>query len=153
MTVIPSGVMLPPPLIYLFFVACAWGLAQWMPLALPEHELSRYAGWVSIAVGIVLMLWAALTMFRQRTTINPYGKPSSLLQIGPFRFSRNPIYLADTLIYCGIGLLLNSLWPWLLLPLLIRCMQRTVIVHEEHLLTRTFGDEYRAYRRRVRRWL
>ncbi|AHL74261.1 protein-S-isoprenylcysteine methyltransferase [Stutzerimonas stutzeri] len=153
MSVIPSGVILPPPLVYLAFIACAWGLAQWMPLDLPEHELSRYAGWVSIALGIVLMLWAALLMFRHRTTINPYGKPSSLLQAGPFCFSRNPIYLADTLIYCGIGLLLESLWPWLLLPLLIYCMQRTVIVHEERLLTRLFDDEYRTYRRRVRRWL
>lgn len=153
MSVKPSGVILPPPLIYLVFVASAWGLAQWVPLDLPEHELLHYAGWVSIAVGIVLMLWAALAMFGHRTTINPYGKPSSLLQIGPFRFSRNPIYLADTLIYCGIGLLLGSLWPWLLLPLLIYCVQRTVIIHEEHMLTRLFGDEYRSYRRRVRRWL
>jgi protein-S-isoprenylcysteine O-methyltransferase Ste14 len=149
----PFGVILPPPLIYLFFVAIAWGLAQWVPLDLPEHELLRYSGWVSIAVGIALMLWAVLVMFGHRTTINPYGKPSSLLQTGPFRFSRNPIYLADTLIYCGIGLLLDSLWPWLLLPLLIFCMQSTVIVHEEHVLTRLFDDEYRTYRRRVRRWL
>ena len=149
----PSRVILPPPLIYLAFVVGAWALTQWVPLGLPEHEFMRYTGWVSITVGIVLMLWAALVMYRHRTTINPYGKPSSLLQTGPFGFSRNPIYLADTLIYCGIGLLLGSLWPWLLLPLLIACMQRTVIIHEEHLLTRLFGDDYRTYRRRVRRWL
>ena len=143
----------PPPLVYLAFMGCAWGASKWVPLDLPEHELVFYAGWVSIAIGIVLMLWSALEMHRYRTTINPYGKPSSLLQSGPFRFSRNPIYLADTFIYCGVGLFLNSVWPWLLLPLLIVCMQRTVIVHEEHLLMRLFGDDYRIYRRRVRRWL
>jgi protein-S-isoprenylcysteine O-methyltransferase Ste14 len=152
MSVIPSGVILPPPLVYLGFVACAWGLTKWVPLDLPQHGLLVFAGWGSIVAGIGLMLWAALEMYRHRTTINPYGKPSSLLQTGPFRFSRNPIYFADTLIYCGIALLLDSLWPWLLLPLLILCMQRTVIVHEEHLLTRLFGDDYRAYRRHVRRW-
>ncbi|MCQ4313696.1 isoprenylcysteine carboxylmethyltransferase family protein [Pseudomonas stutzeri] len=152
MSLIPSGVILPPPLVYLSFVACAWGLTKWVPLDLPQYGLLPFIGWGSIAAGIFLMVWAALEMYRHRTTINPYGKPSSLLQTGPFRFSRNPIYLADTLIYCGIALLLDSLWPWLLLPLLILCMQRTVIVHEEHLLTRLFGDDYRAYRRHVRRW-
>ena len=143
----------PPPFVYLVFIGCAWGLSRGVPLDLPVHEFAFYAGWASIALGIALMLWAAVEMFRHRTTINPYGKPSSLLQNGPFRFSRNPIYLADTLIYCGIGLLLNSVWPWLLLPLLIVCMQRAVIIHEEHLLLRLFGDDYRIYRRRVRRWL
>lgn len=150
----PSArVIPPPPLVYLVFIGFAWGLANAVPLDLTSYELVRYAGWVSIAVGVALMVWSALEMYHHRTTINPYGKPTSLLQTGPFRFSRNPIYLADTLVYCGIGLLLESVWPWLLLPLLIFCMQRTVIVHEEHLLTRLFGDDYRTYRRRVRRWL
>lgn len=148
-----AGSIPPPPLVYLVFIACAWGLARWAPLDLPSHQLVTYGGWASIVVGVLLMLWAAREMYRHRTTINPYGTPSSLLQSGPFRFSRNPIYLADTFVYCGVALLLSSLWPWLLLPLLILCMQRMVIVYEEHLLTRLFGDQYRAYRRRVRRWL
>ncbi len=143
----------PPPLVYLTFIGCAWGLARGVPLDLPAHELPSAAGWALIVLGVLLMGWAAWEMFRHRTTINPYGKPSSLLQHGPFGFSRNPIYLADTMIYCGIALQLASLWPWLLLPLLFLCMQRTVIVHEEHLLTSLFGDQYRTYRRRVRRWL
>lgn len=143
----------PPPLVYLGFIGCAWGLARTVPLDVPSHELTSYVGWVLIGLGVLLMVYAAVEMYRHRTTINPYGKPSSLLQSGPFRFSRNPIYLADTLVYCGLAFLLASLWPWLLLPLLIVCMQRTVIVHEEHLLKRLFGDEYRTYRRRVRRWL
>ena len=126
------GPIPPPPLVYLAFIGCAWALARWAPLDLPPHELVAYAGWTAIALGVLLMLWAAWEMLRHRTTINPYGRPSSLLQTGPFGFSRNPIYLADTLIYC---------------------MQRAVIVHEEHLLTRLFDDEYRTYRRRVRRWL
>lgn len=143
----------PPPLVYLAFIGCAWGLARAVPLDLPSHEMTAYVGWVMIGMGVLLMGFAALEMHRHRTTINPYGIPSSLLQSGPFRFSRNPIYLADTLIYCGIAFLLASLWPWLLLPLLIVCMQRTVIEREEHLLKRLFGDEYRTYLRRVRRWL
>ncbi len=62
------------------------------------------------------MLWAGLLMLWRKTTVNPYGEPARLLEEGPFRFSRNPIYLADSLIYCGIALLWGSLWPWLLLP-------------------------------------
>jgi len=67
---------------------------------------------------VLLMLWAGLLMLWRKTTVNPYGKPARLLEEGPFRFSRNPIYLADSLIYCGIALLWGSLWPWLqgLLP-------------------------------------
>lgn len=148
-----SGVILPPPLIYLAFILAAWALAGRLPIGLPENLWTRVAGWSLIAGGVLLMSWAALLMRRWRTTINPYGKPSRLLDHGPFGFSRNPIYLADTLIYCGVGLLLASLWPWLLLPLVILCMQRAVIVHEERLLGELFGDQYRAYRQRVRRWL
>lgn len=143
----------PPPLVYLVFIGCAWGLATWVPLDLPAHELASCLGWALIGLGVSLMFWAVAEMYRHRTTINPYGKPSSLLQSGPFRFSRNPIYLGDTLVYSGIALLLASLWPWLILPLLILCMQRTVIVHEERLLARLFDDQYRVYCSRVRRWV
>lgn len=148
-----AGLIPPPPLVYIVFMGGAWGLANSLPLDLPEHTLANLGGWVLLLVGIVLMAWAALTMHRHRTTINPYGTPSRLLQSGPFRYSRNPIYLADTLIYGAVGLWLDSLWPWLLLPILIIVMQRTVIQPEERLLMRLFGDDYRDYRVRVRRWL
>ncbi|WP_313086888.1 isoprenylcysteine carboxylmethyltransferase family protein [Pseudomonas sp.] len=148
-----SALIPPPPLVYLAFIGSAWGLERLLPLPLPAPLAVRAAGWAVILLGLALMVWAALEMYRHRTTINPYGQPRRLLQRGPFRYSRNPIYLADALVYCGIGLLLGSLWPWLLLPLLILCMQRTVIVHEERLLTQLFGDEYQGYRQQVRRWL
>ncbi|MBU3055576.1 methyltransferase family protein [Pseudomonas indica] len=148
-----SGVTLAPPLIYLIFVLFAWALSRQLPIPLPDNDWTRYAGWGLIDAGLLLMIWAALLMARHKTTINPFRKPQQLLEKGPFRFSRNPIYLGDTLIYCGIGLLLANLWPWLLLPLLIVCMNRGVIRYEESLLTRLFGDAYRAYQARVRRWL
>jgi len=148
-----AGITLAPPLIYLIFIGFAWALSVQLALPVPQYGWSRYAGWGLIAGGVLLMLWAALLMARQRTTINPFKQPQKLLDSGPFRFSRNPIYLGDTLIYCGIGLLLGSLWPWLLLPALILCMRRGVIDYEEALLSRLFGEHYRAYQARVRRWL
>lgn len=148
-----TGVILPPPVIYLLFLAAAWLLESVIPIALPQNIWTDYFGWGLIDAGVLLMLWAGLLMLWRKTTVNPYGKPARLLEEGPFRYSRNPIYLADSLIYCGIALLWGSLWPWLLLPAVIYCMQRGVIVHEERLLGELFGDDYRAYCGRVRRWL
>ncbi|RYJ62353.1 methyltransferase family protein [Pseudomonas songnenensis] len=148
-----TGVILPPPVIYLLFLAAAWLLESVIPIALPQNIWTDYFGWGLIDAGVLLMLWAGLLMLWRKTTVNPYGKPARLLEEGPFRYSRNPIYLADSLIYCGIALLWGSLWPWLLFLAVIYCMQRGVIVHEERLLAELFGDDYRAYRGRVRRWL
>ena len=148
-----TGLILPPPVIYLLFLAAAWLLDALLPVALPQTLWTHYFGWGLVDAGVLLMLWAGLLMLWRKTTVNPYGKPARLLSEGPFRFSRNPIYLADTLIYCGITLLWGTLWAWLLLPALIFCMQRGVIVHEERLLAELFGDGYLEYCRRVRRWL
>ncbi|KRW72518.1 protein-S-isoprenylcysteine methyltransferase [Pseudomonas sp. TTU2014-096BSC] len=147
------GIFLPPPAIYLLFLALAWLLHWLWHLALPRNLWTHYFGWGLIDAGVLLMLWAGLLMLWRKTTVNPYGKPARLLEEGPFRFSRNPIYLADSLIYCGIALLWGSLWPWLLLPLVIHVMRRAVIRHEERLLVQLFGEAYRSYCARVRRWL
>ena len=148
-----SSILLPPPLIYLLFLGVAWVLHGLLPLAVPRNLWIHYFGWGLIDAGLLLMLWAGLLMLGRRTTVNPYGRPRRLLEEGPFRFSRNPIYLADTLVYSGVALLWGSLWPWLLLPAVICVMQRAVIRHEESLLAQLFGEDYRSYCARVRRWL
>lgn len=147
--------VLPPPLIYLIFIGGAWAADMLFPLALTDTDTlwTHYLGWGMIDAGLLLMLWAALLMLRNRTTVNPYGVPTRLLEDGPFRLSRNPIYLADTLIYCGVALLWGSLWPWLLLPALIGGMHWGVILREEALLSQLFGSAYVDYCRRVRRWI
>ncbi len=78
---------------------------------------------------------------------------SSLVQNGPFRYSRNPGYVALAMIYAGIAVLRNALWAMLLLPLVVYVIQREVIEREERYLERTFGEEYLAYKARVRRWV
>jgi protein-S-isoprenylcysteine O-methyltransferase Ste14 len=82
------------------------------------------------------------------------NKPvSSLVQDGPFCYSRNPGYLSLTLLYAGIAVLRNALWAILLLPLVMYVIQREVIGREERYLERTFGEEYLNYKARVRRWV
>ena len=77
----------------------------------------------------------------------------AIIQSGPFRISRNPVYLADTLCYVGVAILLNTAWPLLFLPVVLLVMHRGVILREERYLEQKFGDEYNSYKMRVRRWL
>lgn len=72
---------------------------------------------------------------------------------GPYRFTRNPMYLGFTLLYLGAAFWVNTAWPVILLPLVLAVMHYGVIVREEAYLERVFAEEYRTYRQRVRRWL
>jgi protein-S-isoprenylcysteine O-methyltransferase Ste14 len=85
--------------------------------------------------------------------IIPNRPASTLVTHGPFRLSRNPMYLGLSLVYLGVTLLVNSVWPLLLLPLVIAILQPTVIRLEERYLGARFGTAYDEYCRRVRRWL
>jgi protein-S-isoprenylcysteine O-methyltransferase Ste14 len=87
------------------------------------------------------------------TTIRTDKPVSSLIQDGPFRYSRNPGYVALTMLYAGIAVRRNALWAILLLPVVVYVIQREVIVREERYLERTFGEEYLNYKAQVRRWV
>lgn len=142
--------LLPPPLVYVAALWSAWELNKLLPLALTKLP---GIGWMLVVLGSLLLLWTTWTMFRHRTTINPYAAVSQLVQIGPFGFSRNPIYLADTIIYFGIMLLWGNLWPLLLYPLVWAAIRYGVIMHEEAHLAAKFGEAYEQYCARVRRWI
>ena len=87
------------------------------------------------------------------TAIHPLARSSFLVRSGPFRFSRNPIYLGMVLILTGAALALGSATPWLIIPVFIWVIARQVIAGEERKLTAEFGAEYLEYCTRVRRWL
>jgi protein-S-isoprenylcysteine O-methyltransferase Ste14 len=110
-------------------------------------------GWLLVALGSGLSLWGLATFRGAGTPIRPNQPASTLVTHGPFRLSRNPIYLGLGLVYSGVMLLLNSVWTVLFLPLVIVLLYLTVIRHEERYLAATFGIAYDEYRRRVRRWL
>jgi protein-S-isoprenylcysteine O-methyltransferase Ste14 len=100
-----------------------------------------------------LGIWGLLTFRRMGTTPEPNGTATALLTTGPFRFTRNPLYLGLSGLLAGFGLLLDSAWVLLGVPLLVLLLDRLVIVREEARLGAQFGEAYGAYRRHVRRWL
>jgi len=102
---------------------------------------------------MALVAWFVRTMRGADTTIRIDKAVSSLIQDGPFRYSRNPGYLALSMIYAGIAVRRNALWAILLLPLVVYVIQREVIEREEQYLERIFGEEYLNYKARVRRWV
>ena len=142
-----------PPLPYAAAIGGGWWLDRHLaalPLAGPGLVAT---GYLLAGAGLLLMLWTALTLFRHRTTVNPFAGAAVLCTDGPFRFSRNPIYLGDWLVLAGFALILATLWPLLFAPLIWLTLRYGVIRHEETHLDARFGDSYRAYRQRVRRWL
>lgn len=146
------GVIAPPPLIFLGALLLAILLDAVLPLT-PLPELLSYIGVGLMVLSVIPGPWAVLVMLKAKTGIEPHHAATQLVTAGPFRFTRNPIYLTMTLFVLGFGLVMRTLWilPALSLGLLI--LHYGVIFREERYLTRKFGDSYRQYRRRVRRWL
>lgn len=142
----------PPPLIYLVPLALGFLLHRRYPLVLPGRRVTMVLGLACI-LAAAIVLPALLAFRRAATRPEPWRPATSLVIDGPYRFSRNPMYVGFTLLYLGIALRYGSLWPLLFLPLVLAVMHFGVIVREEAYLERRFGDAYRQYRRRVNRWL
>jgi protein-S-isoprenylcysteine O-methyltransferase Ste14 len=152
----PVAVVIPPPLLFVLTFFAGLLLQRIVPL--PSYVgapplLLRIAGIAMVGFAVLLVLGCVLLFLRARTTIIPHGQASSLVRNGPYRFSRNPMYLAIASAYLGIAVLTGSLWPVLLLPLPLWILQRFVIPFEEATLRRVFGSDYDAYYRQVRRWV
>lgn len=150
---IRPATLLPPPLVYATGLAAGWWIDRHFPLGFTAGGGLRGLGWGLVGAGVMLTLWAASTIWRHRTTVNPYKPVSNLVTAGPFAFSRNPIYLGDWLVYTGATLLLNTYWTLVFAPVVWWVMRYHVIAHEEAHLMARFGEAYRDYTNRVRRWI
>jgi protein-S-isoprenylcysteine O-methyltransferase Ste14 len=151
-----AGVLFPPPL--LFALPLAGGVwlnarAPW-PLAVEHRDAALAIGIGAIVAGVAIALAAVLTFNRRGTTVLPALRPTTaIVATGPYRFTRNPMYVGMALGYLGISAGLNTVWPLLFLPVVLLMVDRLVIRREERYLAAKFGAEYYEYRRRVRRWL
>lgn len=110
-------------------------------------------GGVIVALALANEIWCAMTLARHKTTIMPHRAASALATEGPFRWSRNPIYVSHVAVVLGVGLLIGSPFAMLLTPLLAVGLHKLSIEPEERHLLGKFGDAYRAYMARTRRWL
>jgi protein-S-isoprenylcysteine O-methyltransferase Ste14 len=146
-----------PPLIYLGAIVLsllARLLFRRLPIA-PKWLAGprRKAGFGLIAAGMGVMAWGAGTFQKAGTNISTHQPALTLVEEGPYRYTRNPIYIGMTTVYGGITLLLNNLWGIILLPPLLTFMERNVIEREEQHLRARFGDAYDEFTSRIPRWL
>ena len=146
----------PVPWIFVLTFLAGVGLQYLVPLSIKAAyilRISRTAGIVLVIAGVVLA-FSGLRIFRAaRTTTVPFEEPTRLVTWGPYRFTRNPMYVGLTLTYVGVAGIQAQTWPLLLLPLLAIYVRQVVIPVEESRLGEVFGDAYEQYRARVRRWI
>ena len=147
---------IPPPLMFVASFFGGIGMQRLLPLSLyPARQLpiGQAAGFVLIAASAVLMLSAVIAFVLARTTLVPFGAAAKLVVRGPFRFTRNPMYIGLAVAYLGAAIVIAAPWPLLFLPLPIALIQRIVIPFEEARLRQIFGDDFERYCRKVHRWL
>ena len=147
------GVLAPPPLIYAGALAAGLLANRRYHMPILPRRIARTLGWPLVACGLAVGFLGSREMRRAETTLDPPKPATTIVTGGPFRYTRNPLYLSMTLIYGGISALADALLPVLLLPIVLRLMRRGVIEREERYLERKFGDEYIEYKVRTPRWI
>lgn len=145
------GVRVPPPLVVLTGFAAAAAVGALVDL--PPLPRSSAAGPAVVIFGAALIFWSAGLFRRSGTAIAPTRRAETLVRDGPYRYSRNPIYLGFVGVYVGLALWLRLLAPLLVLPIVVMVLQRRVIEREERHLRARFGHDFERYEVAVRRWL
>ena len=147
------GVVAPPPLILLGFLLAGLALDWIRPLPLLPADAQYAIGGALIALASAFAFSAIACFLRAGTNVPTRRPATALVVVGPYRFSRNPIYLGMILLLLGIGVMVDSLWLVALVMPFALVLRYGVIAREERYLEGKFGDAYRAYRARVRRWI
>lgn len=142
-----------PPVWLLIFMAAAWIQTQlWNPLAY-KTDLTTTLGRGAIAFGIILMVVSFVMFVRHKTSVVPKRTPKSIITIGPYKYSRNPIYVADAIILLGYALTLGSVLSFTLIPAFAWVIHTRFINGEEANIRIEFGESYEEYCRQTRRWI
>lgn len=146
---------IPPPVYLLLFLGLIWLLHRYLPLGTVLLPPWNRLGWGLIGVAVLMDFWSLGLFFRAHTTFNPMHpeRTRALVTTGPYRYTRNPMYVGMLVILTGWALVLGSVTPWLCLPLFVAVLTVQQIVPEEKRLAETFGNAYLAYQQRTPRWL
>ncbi|CAO1654317.1 methyltransferase family protein [Parasphingorhabdus sp. NYA22] len=150
-----AQVRFPPPLVYVGFLLTGLlldRLSDRVPDFIPVSPLIMAAGGIALLSGIFVML-AGTSRFRKLgNNLEPWKHSNQIVSTGVYRYTRNPMYLGMALFYLGLALWFRSSWAVILLPVALIVIRTQVIAREERYLAAKFGDEYLAYKAKVRRW-
>jgi protein-S-isoprenylcysteine O-methyltransferase Ste14 len=142
-----------PPRIALLTIVTMIVLHVVAPLPIIVRAPFSYAGTILLATGSIMIIWSRRAFQAAHTPIKPFTESTVLIRHGLYRWSRNPMYLGATLEVAGVAMLLGGLTPWIPAIAFFALLDTYFVRREEKVLEKTFRDQYRAYRRSVRRWL
>ena len=149
-----ANVIVRPPIAWALAVLAGLALDWLMPLPfLPAAVSAGWLGAIVFALALALVAWAISTVTRAGSNVPTRLPTTTIVETGPYRFTRNPIYLGMVLGLSGLTIAIDSLWLLMTLVPFAFVIRYGVITREEAYLERKFGDVYRRYRARVRRWL
>ena len=148
-----ANVITIPPFIYLACLAIGFAVDYFFPVPVFPDKAQYIGGGILIAVSGAIMLAVLRWFYKAGTTVDVRLPTTAIITSGPFRYSRNPSYVAMSMLYLGIGVAADSIWVLALFPIGFAVLHAGVVLREEAYLERKFGDEFRAYKAAVRRWI
>ena len=148
-----AGAVAPPPLVFLGGFIFGAVINFFFPIPIWHSIWIQVFGVLPLVLGIWLLVSANMTLRRHKTPPEPWKPSVELVQDGPYRFTRNPIYLSFAVIYLGASFIFNSAFALIMLIPVSVLIDRTQIPREEHYLKEKFGEEYNRYKAKVRRWI
>jgi protein-S-isoprenylcysteine O-methyltransferase Ste14 len=147
------SVKIIPPLVYLAGIVIGFLASIWMPTKVVPNLLAWTVGGILVFCGAVLTGSAVLKFKDAGTTVRPDRAASTLVIAGPYKITRNPMYLGLAFVYAGIAIAGQSVWALILLAVVLIIVQRGAIEPEEAFLEKRFGADYLSYKEKVRRWI
>lgn len=144
---------IPPPVLLLIAVALSYFISAQFPILQFTDITISLIGMICISLGLTLCLWAVSHLRKHKTTLHPRGKPRKLVTYGPYRVSRNPIYLGFLMVSVGTVLLFANVLAFVGPLLFFGYVSMFIIPVEESILKKGFGASYKAYTKVIRRWL
>lgn len=148
-----AQVVIRPPIALVLAIIVGLGLDQVIPLGFLPPSSPLWLGMVVFFLGLALLIWAAVTIMKAGSNVPTNQPTTAIVESGPYRFSRNPIYLGMFVGLIGLAVAFNTLWLLIMLVPFALLIRFGVVAREETYLERKFGDAYRSYGERVRRWL
>jgi protein-S-isoprenylcysteine O-methyltransferase Ste14 len=142
-----------PPVYFFAAIVAMVGLHYLIPIKTVLSPPLSYVGVLVVVLGVASTLWAVSRFIKAGTPYIPFEQSTALITRGLYRVTRNPMYLGLVIALTGIAILLGTASPFFVIPVFFWFIQRTFVQREERFLENLFGQEYLAYKARVRRWL